>query len=77
MIKLSLEQKEQLQEIMSNKQWDAVLQLCNMAVERAERGVCSSDVLKPENVMAERQKLEGAKLVRKIFQNISSEIKNG
>lgn len=72
--KLSPDHKEVIQGIVEDSQWEAINAICNIAVELQESRLCSCKV---EDVQIEKMKLEGAKHVRLVLQNVKDLLKNG
>lgn len=75
-MKLTSDQKDQIQTMIEDKSWDTVLQVCQLAVARQASLLSTVDMKEGANeVFARRAKLEGARDMHKLFMNIRQELK--
>lgn len=71
-MKLTLDQKETLKELAASEAWESVIAYIEIAVERQRQDVLKC---KLEDVIAARQRLEGAERVATIVRSLKEEIK--
>lgn len=71
MMKLSIEQREQLADMVDSGEWDTVMALCGLAVENHQNRLLCTDISKGDrDLLINRAKLEGANDVRRLMENV-------
>ncbi len=75
MKKLSIEQKEQLADMLDSGEWDTVMALCSIAVENHESILLCTDISKGDrDIMLNKARLEGATAVHRLMENVQAAI---
>lgn len=71
MKKLSIEQREQLADMVDSGEWDTVMALCGIAIENHQSRLLSTDISKNDrDIVLNKAKLEGALDVQRLMDNV-------
>ncbi len=75
MTKLTIEQREQLADMLDSGEWDTVMALCNIAVENHQNRLLCTDISKNDrDLLMNKAKLEGAQDVHRLLDNVREHI---
>lgn len=75
MTKLTLEQREQLSDMYESGEWNTVLALCQVAVERYQSLLITCDISKGDrDLLLNKARLEGAQDVKRLLDNVREHI---